>query len=895
MPADRNLLFGILALKLDFITRDQLVAAMNVWILAKSNSLGEILAEQGVLSSPRVELIDRVVEEHLRAHSDETRLSLHSLRVDEDVLRTLASLPDEGVQQTLTAIPDEGAPVSPGHPRVSPGQRYTIMRAHAKGGIGEVFIAYDGELKREVALKEIQQHRAHDSASRARFLQEAEITAGLEHPGVVPIYGLGSYADGRPYYAMRFIRGDSLLQAIKRFHADGSASQKAAERALALRGLLLRFVDVCNAMAYAHSRGVLHRDLKPGNVMLGKYGETLVVDWGLAKAMGEVESQEQADTAGPLVPSSGSGMTPTSAGAALGTLGYMSPEQAAGRLDELGVPSDIYSLGATLYHLLVGRPSISTGEVKEGARRIQEGNIPSPTQLNAAVPPALEAICLKAMALAPGDRYHSALDLAGDVDRYLADEPVSAYREPWVQRWGRHLRHHRTAAVSAAVLLVCAVIGLSVTTLIVWRSEHAIAREKGIAQENYLLARELSYSGFALVELAHPQLGSAPDLKSDRRKLLEAASRAFRKYHGEQPDDFDLKKQTAKVYRYTAHVQSQEGDVQHAEPLVADAIQLHRELIAAAPAQADLKEKLAEVLRDSSQVQIKKGHLRAAAANLQESVALSEEVMALEPERPGHQRALATTLLDLAADENACGEFAVAATTGTRAAEMFRDLSATGASPYDPLLRAAALNQAGGAFRESGAIGESHQKLEESVKLLEAMNENVPKNVTPRDVQFFLAQARLELGRSKASTSKQVAMAEDLMTSAVDLCIDLTVKYPTVPRYQQVKGQAYQARGQLLQRSGRLDEAIRDLDKSLGFFKTLAATSQDPADYSGDSGRTRLALGHIMQSRKKDAEAARYFQEAITDLTRALDQSPERFRDQRSFAEAQAAKRSLAP
>ena len=624
--------------------------------------------------------------------------------------------------------------------------------AHARGGIGEVFIAYDNELKREVALKEIQQHRAHDSASRARFLQEAEITAGLEHPGVVPIYSLGSYTDGRPYYAMRFIRGDSLLQAIKRFHADGAATQSAAERALALRGLLRRFVDVCNAMAYAHSRGVLHRDLKPGNVMLGKYGETLVVDWGLAKAMGAVEFQEEADTAGPLVPSSGSGMTPTSAGAALGTLGYMSPEQAAGRLDELGVPSDIYSLGATLYHLLVGRPSISTGELRDGTRRIQEGNIPSPAQLNSSVPPALEAICLKAMALSPGDRYHSALDLAGDVDRYLADEPVSAYSEPWVQRWGRRLRRHRTAAVSAAVLLVCAVIGLSVTTLIVWRSERAIAEEKSIAQENYLLARDLSFSGFALVELAHPQLGSAPDLKSDRRKLLEAASRAFRKYHDEQPDNLDLKKQTAKVYRYTAHVQSQEGDVQHAEPLVADSIQLHRELLAAAPDQADLKERLAEVLRDSSQVQIKKGRLKSAAASLQESVSLSEELVALEPERPGRRRTLATTLLDLAADENACGEFAIAATTATRAAELFRELSTRRTSPYDPLLRAAALNQAGGALREAGSKTESAQRFDEAIKLLEAMTETIPTNVSPRDIQFFLAQSILEFGRTRAST-----------------------------------------------------------------------------------------------------------------------------------------------
>ena len=123
----------------------------------------------------------------------------------------------------------------------------------------------------------------------SRFLLEAEITGGLEHPGIVPVYGLGQYADGRPYYAMRFIKGDSLKEAIERFHQADIPSRDPGERTLELRQLLGRFIDVCNAIAYAHSRGVLHRDLKPGNIMLGKFGETLVVDWGLAKVVGRQE------------------------------------------------------------------------------------------------------------------------------------------------------------------------------------------------------------------------------------------------------------------------------------------------------------------------------------------------------------------------------------------------------------------------------------------------------------------------------------------------------------------------------------------------------------------------------------------------------------------------------
>ncbi len=161
-----------------------------------------------------------------------------------------------------------------------------------------------------MALKEIQDRYADDRNSRSRFVLEAEITGGLEHPGIVPVYGLGQYADGRPFYAMRFIRGDSLQDAIRRFHEADVAGRDPGERSLSLRQLLGRFVDVCNAIDYAHSRGVLHRDLKPGNVMLGKYGETLVVDWGLAKPLGHIDGMTEAHE-GPLQPSSANDAMPT--------------------------------------------------------------------------------------------------------------------------------------------------------------------------------------------------------------------------------------------------------------------------------------------------------------------------------------------------------------------------------------------------------------------------------------------------------------------------------------------------------------------------------------------------------------------------------------------------------
>lgn len=156
--------------------------------------------------------------------------------------------------------------------------RYQPIRLHARGGLGEIFVALDGELNREVALKEIQEQHGGQSESQFRFIFEAEVTGGLEHPGIVPVYGLGRYPDGRPYYAMRFIRGESLKAAIKRYHEstkDGQGPSPA--HSLDFRQLLGRFVAVCHAIDYVHSRGVLHRDIKPENIMLGPHGETLVV------------------------------------------------------------------------------------------------------------------------------------------------------------------------------------------------------------------------------------------------------------------------------------------------------------------------------------------------------------------------------------------------------------------------------------------------------------------------------------------------------------------------------------------------------------------------------------------------------------------------------------------
>src|SRR4051812_24124851 len=245
--ADRNLLFGILALQLDFITRDALVAAMNAWVLDKARPLGQILEERGALGGDNHQLLETLVRKHLEAHGGDPHKSLASVGSLGTVREELRSITDPDLHASLAGVPADpfatgasaadpdlpatfatgGVPADPfatGAPApgkapvvgtpTSSGLRYRVLRSHAKGGLGEVFVALDEELGREVALKEIQGRHADHPESRSRFVLEAEVTGCLEHPGIVPVYGLGNYPDGRPYYAMRFIRGSSLKEAI---------------------------------------------------------------------------------------------------------------------------------------------------------------------------------------------------------------------------------------------------------------------------------------------------------------------------------------------------------------------------------------------------------------------------------------------------------------------------------------------------------------------------------------------------------------------------------------------------------------------------------------------------------------------------------------------------------
>ena len=453
----RGLLLAVLALQNDFLSRERLLEVFSEWVANKATPVEALLQKPGRLSAEQRAVLGPLADMHLRESGGDVEESLVGLSGVSGVLAELRRLGDADLLKSIgrlgsdeeTAVPGEGAAGPDDGASVPEADRFRVLGRHAEGGLGTVSVAEDRQFRRRVAFKQIKGRFADDSQARGRFLLEAEVTGGLEHPGIVPVYGLGRDADGRPFYAMRFVRGETLKDVAEGFHTSGEPFDS-----VAFRKLLGHFGDVCQAIAYAHSRGVLHRDLKPANVMLGRFGETLVVDWGLAKVEGESAADPAGDD-GARLRLSGSGSVETLAGSAVGTPAYMPPEQAAGRLEEVGPASDVYALGATLYSILCGRPPFRGEDLPALLRRVQEGDVESPRGVREDVPKALEAVCLKAMSLRPRDRYGSPKELADEIERWLADEPVAAAAEPPSARARRWVRKHpRLVAGTAAAVLV---------------------------------------------------------------------------------------------------------------------------------------------------------------------------------------------------------------------------------------------------------------------------------------------------------------------------------------------------------------------------------------------------------------------------------------------------------
>jgi serine/threonine-protein kinase len=872
--ADRNLLVGILALQHGLIDRDTLVEAMQAWLFDCKQPLERFIRDRGRLNPEEELLLEALVSTHLGQHGDEPGQG--SVR---EVLGRIAETDPPGTRSWATTwVRGESSPEwlagqgpSVGCPTTS-GHRFHVVRHHGRGGLGEVFVALDSELNRTVALKRLREGHADNPRSQARFLVEAEVTGGLEHPGIVPVYGLGADADGRPFYAMRFIRGATLKEAIRRFHGvDPEPGRDPARRSLEFRQLLGRFIDVCDAIAYAHSRGVLHRDLKPDNILLGKFGETLVVDWGLAKALGRrgIDPSTDPDDEEVLRLSSDDRLVETVVGSIVGTPGFMSPEQAWGDPSRLGPAMDVYSLGATLYSLLTGQPPFREGDTPRLLAKVGRGDFPPPRAINPEVPAPLEAICLKAMSLSPAARYPTTRLLAQDIERWLADEPVSALREPWAERVRRWARQHRSLVAGVATALIVALLALGG----ILAREQQSNRQLRLANLRESRAREQAQARFRLARdavagyyrgISEEVLLKRTEFNDLRRSLLTSAMNFYKDLTAslERDQEFDasarldLARAEKAISQITRQIASSAAALEAARRA-----RVHfARLIEERPAEPGLRRELAETLTLIGFLQGETGHPDEALTAHQESLEIRRELARIRPDGVDDRLLLARTqddvgksLVDLGRRPEALQSY--------RAALVLLDalLSEQPGNDRFEIERARAQNDIGEVLARTGHHDEALEACAKSRAIRERLAAAHPAD---EGLQEDLAGSLTTLGTVQARIGRPAEALESFLRSA-SINQKLVAAHPNSTSLRRYLANNYNDIGGVHGQVNRMEEALRANQSAREIQEVLVASNSDVLQYQNDLA-TSLANIAIINSRlDRPDEALSLFERSL--------------------------------
>lgn len=878
--SDRNMLYGVLAWKAGFISSDQFLAGMSAWNTDKVKSLGEVLIDQGAMTPERRDVLEGIVDAHIQTHEGGP-----------------PSISFGGPAETISlaaAMPQDASGTFVGSPSSS-GLRFQILRDHAQGGLGKVSLARDAELNREVALKEIRPEHAYDAASRERFVREAEITGGLEHPGLAPVYALGTFADGRPFYAMRFIRGESLSAAIQRFHELWSPMRKPAlarpisesDRLLEMRRLLGRLMHVCQTMHYAHSRGVIHRDLKPANIMLGRYGETLVVDWGLAKAIGnepqDLAPHEQAHASDsvpaaapepPICPRTSANDAETQRGAALGTPAYMSPEQANGWHDQLGPASDIYSLGATLYCILAGRAPFGGGSKHDVLQRAQRGEFVAPCRINPAIPRPLSAICLKAMASQPQMRYGSAIALAEDIERFLADEPVAAWHEPLSVRSRRWLRKHRGLASSAAASVLVALLAVSIGLFIVGGFNRKLAAAlvdlsaandaESKAHDNTRLAQERTRIALNTVtdDVIADLLGkqNQNQLTERERAFLRKVLKFYEQFAASQGATGQARRDQVDGYLRVGKIRQRLGEFKDAEAAYRSALAHCQQLAADDVAAAAYREDVSRIQSNLGTLLSATGRFKDAEAAHRESLAIHKQLAREFPNVTAYRNAVGIGYMNIGNLLRDTSRRQKAETAYGDARGILQQLAAE--FPNIPGYRrdlAMIQNNRGILLHDLGRLPEAEAAYRDSVALMGKLVTDSPTSAALRHSHIL---GQHNFGNLLAETGRP-REAEAAYRTALAAALQLAADFPTVPAYRQGLAVAHNGLGLHLERSGQPDNAEAAYREAVAILRRLAADFPAAPSYRESLASTYNQLGILLRERGRPRESETAYRDAL--------------------------------
>ncbi len=723
---------------------------------------------------------------------------------------------------------------------------YELIDEIASGGMGVVYKARHQTLGRVVALKMI---RAGDLALAedvSRFRLEAEAVANLDHPNIVPIYDVGEH-DGQPYFSMKYIEGGSLAAAL------GAARWSAAPRAAAkLLGTVAR------AVHYAHERGILHRDLKPANILLDRRGEPHVTDFGLATRLPSLST-------GVATPSPAQSLTEK--GIAVGTPGYMAPEQANGPKKAVTVAADVYSLGAILYELLTRRPPFRADTPLETLVQVLEHQPVRPRSLVPSVPRDLETICLKCLEKDPARRYASAEALADELGRFLDGEPIHARPAGPAERFWRWCRRSPLVASLAAALVLIVGCGLMLVTLLWQRAEmhwaraeearriaeeergraENHAREAALERERAEALRREAEDNFQqahqivdriCMRLSEERLSAFQGLQPLRKEMLEVGLKYYQGFLAKRGNDPALKADLARAHFRVAFLTNLVGSK-------ADAL-----------------------------------------ASYAQARTTYEELLADDPKNTGHREMLAMTCINAGAVLEATNDREGALASYEHARELLEALD--GEKPDLPNILGhlgILYNNLGNVNRGLDRLNDSHEAYEKALAVQERLIRTDPQKPGPqRELAVTYVNVAILHGH-RGDQDEALRWHQ----KARDLQEKLYSEYPRDREVQHDLALSCRRIGDRLVRDGQLKDGVQSLDRGHALIENLASANKSVTEYQWEVALSDRSLGHARRALAKQADAAqdalgadKSREEAIKSYHAAIDKLSEARRQDRS-------------
>ena len=655
--------------------------------------------------------------------------------------------------------------------------RYRDLRLYKQGGLGVLYAAVDESLHRESVVKFLSGKGQDPLALRRQFQIEAEITARLDHPGVVPVYGLGEDGSGNPFYVMRLVKGRELSQAIQEYHAIPSTTGHASQKRRDLFQLLEHLVRACNTVAYAHDVGIIHCDLKPANIMTGKYGETFVLDWGLAQSFERTPTFQRSEpTIRPRsVPDS------TSSGQRGGTIGYISPEQLQTNAP-IGPTSDVYSLGATLYHILTGSPPFN-GRDWNVVNLIQSGKFPPPRELNKHLSRSLEAVCLKAMSLQPQSRYMTAKHLASDINDWMHDDEVSARPDRWYHRIARYSRRHR--AVTAGVVLAVALVSGGAA----WYD-----RTMRMARHDWMLQTSLGTALDTFEDLCRPLANGEMNNLAVLRPVSKRIEDFTTDYLKEFQTNAMMKPHTGRVYELRAIISRiHSSDTNEALHFYGQAEQIYRSHPQGEASAIDVSRRIAQIRLSEGELYLQRHEYDRAHQMLSDAAGAFEKLVSSDPENRILQRELAEVYhcrgevyLDQDATQDSLKYF-----------EKSRDLRVDLEAKSDPNRRSGYTRDLARSFGYLGDLLLDKGNIVDALKNYELSRERRLKlfQENPNDPEYRFQYARgiANFGFYERNFGGDRKRATDCLTEASQLQERLCAEFAEVSKFRLDLGNSYSA------------------------------------------------------------------------------------------------------